>query len=63
MFCLYIRREISQFLSNYRPVSLLSGVGKLLERIVFKNIYNFLHENNLIYRLQSGVVGWCDGAG
>ena len=27
-------------LSKYRPVSLLSGVGKLLERIVFKNIYN-----------------------
>ena len=43
-------------LSNYRPVSLLSGVGKLLERIVFKNIYNFLHENNLLYRLQSGFL-------
>ena len=43
-------------LSNYRPVSFLGGVGKLLERIVFKNIYNFLHENNLLYRLQSGFL-------
>ena len=36
-------------LSNYRPVSLLSGVGKLQERIVHKNVYNFLHENHLLY--------------
>ena len=35
--------------SNFRPVTLLSGIGKLQERIVFKNIYNFLNENNLIY--------------
>ena len=34
--------------SSFRPVSLLSGTGKLQERIVFKNIYNFLNENNLI---------------
>ena len=30
--------------SNFRPVSLLSNVAKLQERIVFKNIYNFLME-------------------
>ena len=27
--------------SNYRPVALLSCLGKLQERIVFKNLYNF----------------------
>ncbi|MCG8048002.1 MAG: endonuclease/exonuclease/phosphatase family protein [Candidatus Thiodiazotropha taylori] len=43
-------------LSNYRPVSLLSGVGKLQERIVHKNIHNFLHENNLLYKYQSGFL-------
>ena len=30
--------------SNYRPVALLSCIGKLQERIVFKNMYNFLLE-------------------
>ena len=41
--------------SNFRPVSLLSNVGKLRERIVFKHIYNFvLHENDLLYKYQSG---------
>ena len=55
VFPLYKKGDKS-VLSNYRPVSLLSGVGKLLERIVFKNIYNFLHENNLLYRLQSGFL-------
>ena len=43
-------------LSNYRSVSLLSGVGILLERIVFKNIYNVLHENNLLYKQHSGFL-------
>ena len=32
--------------SNFRPVSLLSYVAKLQKRIVFKNIYNFLMEND-----------------
>ncbi|MCG7877681.1 MAG: reverse transcriptase domain-containing protein [Candidatus Thiodiazotropha endolucinida] len=42
--------------SNFRPVSLLSVLGKLQERIVFKNIHNFLNENNLIYKYQSGFL-------
>ena len=32
--------------SNYRPVALLSCIGKLQERIVFKKLYNFLFDNN-----------------
>ena len=42
--------------SNVRPVSLLSNVGKLQERIVFKHSYNFLHENDLLYKYQSGFL-------
>ena len=42
--------------SNFRPVSLLSNVGKLQERICFKHIFNVLHENNLLYKYQSGFL-------
>ena len=42
--------------SNYRPISLLSNIGKLEERIVFKNIYNHLHENHLLYKYQFGFL-------
>ena len=42
--------------SNYRPVSLLSGVGKLHERKVFKHIYNHLIDSNLLYKYQSGFL-------
>ena len=27
--------------SNYRPISLISTVGKLMERVVYKHLYNF----------------------
>jgi len=42
--------------SNYRPVSLLSCCGKLFERLVFKNMYNYLLENSLLYKYQSGFL-------
>ncbi len=41
---------------NYRPISLISCIGKVMERIVFKHIYNHLHFNNLIYKQQSGFL-------
>ena len=40
---------------SFRPVSLLSNVGKLQERIAFKNIYN-LNGNDLLYKYQSGFL-------
>ena len=42
--------------SNYRPVALLSCLGKLQERIPFKNINNFLTDNNLLNKYQSGFL-------
>ena len=42
--------------SNYRPISLLSTVGKALENIVHKHIFNFFQEHHVITTLQSGFV-------
>ena len=40
--------------SNYRPISLLSNIEKILEKLLFKRLYTFLHNNNIIYSLQFG---------
>ena len=40
--------------NNYRPVSLLSCVNKIMEKIVFKHVYNYIRDNNLISSHQSG---------
>ena len=42
--------------SNYRPVSLLSVVCKCLEWIIFKQVFNFFVDNNIITKWQSGFV-------
>ena len=42
--------------SNYRPISLISCVGKLIERILYKHVYNHLVNNNLISKYQSGFL-------
>ena len=42
--------------SNYRPISLISCVGKVMERVVFKHLYNHLKANKLIYEYQSGFL-------
>ena len=42
--------------NNYRPISLLSITSKILERIVFKHLYNFLHTNKLLTKFQSGFI-------
>ena len=45
----------SEFPSNYIPVSLLSAVGKVMERVVFKYLYNFFQMNNQIYLYNLGL--------
>ena len=42
--------------SNYRPIALLSNLSKIQERIAFKNLYNHLLDNNLLYKYQSGFL-------
>ena len=42
--------------SNYRPVSLLSNIEKVLERIIFKHVYNFLKDTDFFTPWQSGFM-------
>jgi hypothetical protein len=40
--------------SNYRPISLLSNINKIFEKLVYSRLYSFLELNNCIYELQFG---------
>ena len=54
MLYLFIKKNDKQLVNNYRPVSLLTIFGKIFERIIFDNIYRYLHEHNLLNPNQSG---------
>ena len=41
-------------LNNYRPISNLPFLGKILEKVVLKQLDVFLHENNVHDKFQSG---------
>ncbi|XP_072037659.1 uncharacterized protein [Amphiura filiformis] len=40
--------------SNYRPISILPVCSKLLEKIVHSQLYNYVTDNNILYKGQSG---------
>ena len=48
------KKNDKQTISNYRPISLLPVLAKVFERIIFKNLYNYLIFNKLITKNQSG---------
>ena len=35
--------------SNYHPISQLSNIEKILEKLMHKRLYTFLNNNNIIY--------------
>ena len=39
---------------NYRPISLLSNINKIIEKLMFNRLYSFLELHNCIYDLQFG---------
>ena len=40
--------------SDYRPISLLSNLNKIMEKLIFKRVYEFLEKYNCFYDLQFG---------
>ena len=41
-------------MENYRPISLLITLSKLLEKCIYKRLYNFININNIFYSKQYG---------
>ena len=41
-------------LSNYRPISLLSNINKIFEKVIFERVYKYLEIYNLLYEKQFG---------
>ena len=39
---------------NYRPVSIISVVAKILEKIIYNQIFDFLNQNSILADQQSG---------
>jgi len=48
------KKDDASIINNYRPISLLSSVSKLMERIIFKYIANFFKDNFVLTDNQSG---------
>ena len=42
--------------SNNRPIYLLSNIEKILEKRMYKKLYTFLNNNNVIYKLQFRIL-------
>ena len=41
-------------LTNYRPISLLPTISKLLEKVVYKTVYDFFIKESLLFKSQYG---------
>ena len=41
-------------LSNYRPVSVLPVMSKVLERLMYNRLLSFINEHKILYKLQFG---------
>ena len=42
--------------SNYRPISLLSVFSKIIEKVMYKRLYDFLELHNILYNFQFGFL-------
>ena len=50
------KKDNSSKVNNYRPISLISVLGKVMERCVYKHVYNFLLKKSIITPHQSGFT-------
>ena len=54
--CPIFKKAEEFFTKNYRPISLLSTIAKVFEKVVFKHLFNFFRTNFTISLWQSGFL-------
>ena len=50
------KKDSKLYCSNCRPISLLSYIEKILEKLMYKRLHAFRNKNNVIYNLQFGLT-------
>ena len=50
----YTKKDPKANPENFRPISLLPLISKVVERIVYNQVDNFLLQSNILYNYQSG---------
>ena len=48
------KKENQHILDNYRPISILPAISKILEKVVFIQVYDYFDKNSLFYKNQYG---------
>ena len=48
------KRGAKQLIENYRPISLLITLSKLLEKFIYQRVYKFMDTNNIFFKRQYG---------
>ena len=56
MFVLFLKKGDPSQVNNYRPISLLSCVGKAFEKCLQLKVFEYLNYNSLITEHQSGFI-------
>ena len=54
LVCPIFKKDDKTKCANYRPISLLSNIGKIFERVMYNRIEEFLNDSEIIYKLQFG---------
>ena len=49
------KKDDDKSFGNYRPISLLSSISKIFERVAFNQLYDYLTSNGLLYESQLGL--------
>ena len=50
------KKDDPSCVSSYRPISLLNTIGKVLEKVIHKHVFNFFRDHDILTPLQSGFV-------
>ena len=50
------KKESKNLVKNYRPISLLPICGKIFEKIIYNNLFEYLKANDILVKCQSGFL-------